>query len=424
MKHLKLLALALLFAFAASLSGCGQQSPKTAATVEIFQYKSEFKEPFEKLAKTYMASHPDVIIQIITVGGGNDYTGSLKAKFQSGSEPAIFNVGGPQEVMDWQSKIVDLGATAAAKAAVEGVLDGATLDGKVFGLPYCIEGYGFIYNKAIFKKAGINPDNIKSFSALTAAVKTLDTKKSELGLKAVFAYALKETWVAGMHTANPYLAAEFGNINNAFAAKEIKFTYGAAFKNMVDLQNKYSVQPTVSTDYSMEVEELFSNGKVALIQQGNWLYSTLAGADKAFAQTGIGILPFPVEGWKEDCIPVGVPMYWCVNKNKDEVTIKAAKDFLDWMYTSEEGKKTCIHDFKFIPAYKNYDVSGLDDDVSKTIYKYITDNKTIPWVFMGCPTNWAMDKLGTGIQKYVTGNISWNELMTSVEKSWAQSRSK
>jgi len=424
MNRLQFWTLIVLLAITASFSGCGQQPAQNSANIEIFQYKSEFKDAFEKLAKAYMANHPGVTVKVTTVGGGNDYAGLLKAKFSSGSEPTIFNVGGPQDVKDWQSKIVELGDTAAAKSAADGVLVGATRDGKVYGLPYCIEGYGFIYNKEIFKKAGINPAEIKSFATLETAVKMLDAKKSELGIKAVFAYALKETWVSGMHTANPYLAAEFGDINKTFAAKEIKFTYGPAFKKMVDLQNKYSVQPTVSMDYSQQVEELFSNAKVAIIQQGNWIYGTIAGADKTFAQTGIGILPFPVEGWKEDCIPVGVPMYWCINKNKDAATVKAAKDFLDWMYTSDVGKAACIHDFKFIPAYKNYDVSGLDDDVSKTIYKYISENKTIPWVFMGCPTNWAMDKLGAGIQKYATGNISWPELIASVEKSWAESRNK
>lgn len=41
------------------------------------------------------------------------------------------------------------------------------------------------------------------------------------------------------------------------------------------MQNKYSVQPTVSLDYSQQVEKLFSTGKVAMIQQGNWAYNSI-----------------------------------------------------------------------------------------------------------------------------------------------------
>ena len=425
MKITRILAIVTLVAFAALvMAGCGAKSDQQAANVDVFQFKVEFKDAFEKLAKTYMASHPNVKINITTVGGGSDYGAALKAKFASGAEPAIFNIGGPQDVKDWQAKIVELGDTSAAKIAADGTLIGSTRDGKVYGLPFCLESYGLIYNKAIFKKAGIDTDKIKTFAALEAAVKTLDSKKAELGIQAVFAYPMKETWVTGLHTGNAFMAAEFGDVMKTFDAKTVDFKYGAAFKKMVDLQNKYSVQPTVSMDYSKQVEELFSNSKVAMIQQGNWIYSTVAAADKDFAQTGMSILPFPVEGWKEDCMPVGVPMYWCVNKNKDEATVKASKDFLDWLYTSDEGKKACVTDLKFIPAYKGYDVSGLNDEVSKTIYKYISDNKTIPWVFMGYPTGWGMDQLGAGLQKYATGNATWDEMVKSVQKSWADARSK
>ena len=45
--------------------------------------------------------HPNVDINIETVGGGNDYGAALRSKFQSGQEPTIFNIGGPQDVEDW-----------------------------------------------------------------------------------------------------------------------------------------------------------------------------------------------------------------------------------------------------------------------------------------------------------------------------------
>lgn len=44
-------------------------------------------------------------------------------------------------------------------------------------MPFNQEGYGFIYNKEIFEKAGIDPATITSYEALENAVKTLDSKK-------------------------------------------------------------------------------------------------------------------------------------------------------------------------------------------------------------------------------------------------------
>lgn len=429
MKLKKLLSLTLAGALAmGTLAACGSKTEEKAdsgskVVLDVFQFKVEFKDAFEKLAKEYEASHDGVKINITTVGGGENYGASLKSKFASGGEPAIFNVGGPQDVKDWNSKLADLSDTKASKEALEGTLDAVTKDGKILGLPFNQEGYGILYNKEVFKKAGIDPASINSFVKLEEAVKTIDSKKKELGLESVMAFPAKETWVTGLHLSSPFFAAEFdGDINKAFEAKTIDFKYNEGMKKLLDLQNTYSVQPTVSLDYSRQVEELFSTGKVAMIQQGNWVYGSIEGIDPEFAANNVGILPMPVEGYKEDSIPVGIPMYWAVNNNKDEATVKASKEFIDWLYTSEEGKKAVLEDFKFIPAYKGYDTSKISDPISKEIYQYAKDGKTINWVFMGYPSDWGMNKLGADIQQYVSGKLTWEDLVKNAKKTWAESR--
>ncbi|RHW40303.1 carbohydrate ABC transporter substrate-binding protein [Neobacillus notoginsengisoli] len=413
------------------LAGCSSSSggsKKTGSkdgnvTLDIFQFKVEFKDQFEAVAKQYEKENEGVKINITTVGGGEDYGAALRSKFASGKEPAIYNIGGPQDVADWKAKLADISDTEASKAALEGTLDGVTVDGKVMGLPFNQEGYGFIYNKEVFEKAGIKPEEIKSFAALEEAVKTLDSKKKDLGLEAVFALPAKETWVTGLHLSNAFLAGEFdGNVLKAFDAKKVDFTYGDSFKKVLDLQNKFSAQPTVSLDYAKQVEELFSLKKVALIQQGNWVYGSIAGIDQEFADNGIGILPIPVEGYKEDALPVGIPMYWGVNSNKDEATIKEAKKFLDWLYTSDEGKETVLNEFKFIPAYDGYDSSKISDPLSKEIYKYSQEGKTIGWTFMGYPTGWGQETLGVQIQKYVSDEAKWDDVVKESKKAWEDAR--
>lgn len=413
-----------------ALAGCSssKEGDKAAAdqtVIDIYQFKVEFKEQFEAVAKKYEKENPNVKINISTVGGGDDYGASLKAKFASGAEPAIFNVGGPQDVADWTGKLTDLADTEAAKKALQGTLTGVTVDNKIYGLPFAQEGYGLIYNKEVFKKAGIDPATITSYDALVNAVKTLDSKKSELGLEAVMAFAAKETWITGLHLSNPFFAAEFDNdINKVYAAKEIEFKYQDEFKKMVDLQQEFSAQPTVSLDYSRQVEELFSQSKVAITQQGNWVYNSIADIDPEFAANNVGMLPIPVAGVKEDVIPVGVPMYWAVNENKDDATKKASKDFLDWLYTSEEGKRTVLEDFKFVPAYDGYDNDKISDPLSKTVYEYAQKGKTSSWVFMGYPSAWGMDKLGADIQQYVSGKLAWEQLVQNAKDSWKAARNK
>lgn len=405
----------------------GKEKVETAATTEkvnidIFQFKVEFKDQFTELANEYMKEHKDVKINITTVGGGSDYGAALKAKFVSGDEPAIFNIGGPQDVKDWESKLENLKGSDIAKLAIPKLLKGVTVGENVYGVPYNQEGYGLIYNKEIFKKAGIEASELTTYEKLSEAVKILDSKKEELGLKAVFAFPAKETWVTGLHLSNIFIAPEFDeDIIKTFEAKKIDFKYADQYKELVDLQNNYSVQPTVSLDYSQQVEKLFSLGQVAMIQQGNWAYGSISQVDSKLAEN-ISMIAIPARGVVEDKLAVGVPMYWAVNKTKDNATKEKAKEFLNWVYSSKIGRDYVVNKFKFIPAYKGYEDEKIVDLLSQAVYNYSKDGKTINWVFMGYPSSWGMDKLGSSLQKYITDNATFDEVIKENKEAWASSR--
>lgn len=392
-------------------------------TVDIFQFKVEIKDQLEDLVKVYEDENPGVKINVKTVGGGNDYGATLKTTFASGEEPAIFNIGGPSSVEEYRDYLADVSDTEAAKLALEGTLDTVKDGEEVLGLPFNQEGYGLIYNKRIFEEAGVNPDDIVTYDDLEKAVKTLDSKKDELGIDAVFALAGKEKWVIGNHLANVFFAPEFNNDPlEAFTASTIAFDKSDELKRHLDLEAEYSVQPVLSLDYSQQVEQLFSLEKVALMQQGNWVYNSIYDMDPELAEENIGLLPLPVEGY-EGKIPAGVPMYWAVNGEKDDAVVQASKDFLDWMYTSETGKTAVLEDFKFVPAYEGYDDEKIADPLSQTIYQYASEGNTIQgWVYQAAPTGWSENVLGAEMQKYLSGEATWEEIISEARTKWEAER--
>lgn len=403
--------------------GTSSKPSKDQVTVDIFQFKVEVKDQLEELVKVYEKENPDVKINVKTVGGGNDYGASLKAAFSSGDEPAIFNIGGPSDVEEHRAHLADLSSTESAGIALQGTLDTVTDGEEVLGLPFNQEGYGFVYNTRIFEEAGVNPEEIKTFEDLEKAVTTIDSQKEDLGLDAVIALAGKEKWVIGNHLANVFYATEFDNSSlTAYQSDTIAFEKSAELKRHLDLENEYSAQPVLSLDYSQQVEELFSLERVAMIQQGNWIYNSIYDMDPELAENGIDILPIPVEG-HEGKIPAGVPMYWAVNSNKDEEVVEASKAFLDWMYTSETGKTAVLEEFKFVPAYEGYDVDKIADPLSQTIYKYASEGNTIAgWVYNGSPAGWSQEVLGAGMQKYLSGDIEWDEMIDDVREKWEAER--
>ncbi|GGM19568.1 ABC transporter substrate-binding protein [Paraliobacillus quinghaiensis] len=403
-------------------SNGSNNSADEEVVVDVFQSKVEFKDEFDELVEKYEEENPNVTINFKAVGGGTDYAQALKSVFSSNDEPDIFSVGGPAEVEQYRTYLADLSDTDSAKAALKGTLDGVTDGEEVLGLPYNQEGYGLLYNKALFEQAGINPDEIITHEDLEKAVTKLDSQKEDLNIDAVFALAAKETWVIGMHLANTYLAPEFNNnAITAYNADTVTFEKGDEMKRFLDLQAKYSVQPVLSLDYSQQVEELFSLQRVAMIKQGNWVYNAIHEMDPEFAENNVGIMPMPVEGY-EQSIPVGVPSYWGVNKQSDEKVVQAAKDFLDYLNTSEVGKETILNDFNFIPAYEGYDTSKIVDPISKGIYDYASEGKTIGWTFSGYPTGWSVNNLAVHMQEYLAGEKTWDEVVEDSIEDWEEAR--
>ncbi|MCG8540510.1 MAG: ABC transporter substrate-binding protein [Clostridia bacterium] len=441
------LSILIVFTLASILTACTPETSQDDVTeapqqeneeaerveVDIFQFKVEIAKELEDAAKEYEKENSNVKINIQTVGGGDDYGAALRARFQTGNEPDIFNVGGPQDIKDWMEKVEDLSDQPWVDLALDGMLSGATLEDKVYALPFNMEGYGFIYNKAIFKDAGIDASQIVDFTSLENAVKALDEKikSGELKekyplLESVFEYAAKETWSTGLHTSNAVLSQEFDSAVVAFNSDKVEFQYGDALKAIIDLQADYSSSPDSkeklnAVDYATQVDEGIAIERVAMVQQGNWVFGGVNDIDENVAQN-LDILPLPVKGAKEDSIFVGIPMHWVVNKDNSDAERQASKDFLNWLYTSDKGKDYIVNKFFFIPPLKGYEELESKDPLGRAVNRYVSEGRVMPWVFMGYPTGWGMEVMGVEIQKYLAGNITWDEVISNSQARWSELR--
>lgn len=387
-----------------TLAGCGGQTAaggsssasgsSSGKTVKVFQLKVEINDALQQLAQEY-EKETGVKIDITTVGGGADYGASLKAEFQKGTEPDIFMIQGAGDYKVWQDKIDELTDQEWVKNAVNGTLDTVTIDKKIYGMPAATEGYGLIYNKEILDKAGIDPSSIDTIDKLKDAFKTLDSKKADLGIDNVVSYTTKETWVTGNHTFNMALASQqdpdkFTKDYIAGTADIVNNQGCKDWANLVELLCKYGGGKTLDTiDYSTQVAN-FALGKTAFIQQGNWIASDL---DKLEAKFDMGFVPLAINNDTKisGAIPVGVPMYWVVNK--DSSVNKEAKAFLDWMVTSKTGQESLVNDMNMIPAFKNFDVESKNP-LNKSITEYNKAGKTLKWAFTNLPDGFTRDKIG------------------------------
>ncbi|MGL4972474.1 MAG: ABC transporter substrate-binding protein [Culicoidibacterales bacterium] len=422
-KFLGMSAAALLFS--TTLVGCGATGGATdgttgseeVKTIKVFQLKVEINDALVQLAKDYEAE-TGIKVEITSVGGGADYGAALKAEFAKGetAEPDIFMVNGAGDIATWAHKVDDLSNEAWVANAVNGTLDTVTVDGEIQGMPVATEGYGLIYNKEIFAEAGIDAEAIDTYSELEAAIKTLDSKKAELGLDNVVSYTTKETWVTGNHTFNipfaaqadpnqavtEYIAGEFDVVNNQVFQE---------WTNLVELLVDYSGGATLETiDYSTQVGN-FALGKAAIMQQGNWTAGDMQDLGVDFE---MGILPLAIneDTTVSGSIPVGVPMYWSVNK--DSSANAEARAFLDWMVSSETGQSALVEDMNMIPAFTNFETVS-DDQLAQAVTAYNNEGKTLPWVFTMFPDGFTMEKVGPIFAKLAKGEIDKTQMLEEIQ---------
>lgn len=405
---------------AACSSGGTTKDPAKDKVVKVFQLKVEINESLLALAKKY-EEETGVKVEITSVGGGADYGASLKAEFAKGTEPDIFMIQGSGDLGVWEHKVDDLSKEAWVSNAVNGTLDTVTKDGKVYGMPAATEGYGLIYNKSILDKAGVDPSTIDTIDKLKAAFETIDGKKAELGLDNVVSYTTKETWVTGNHTFNMALAAQENpkQFMEDFVAGNADIVNNPIFKdwmNLVELLCTYGGGATLDTiDYSNQIGN-FALGKTAFLHQGNWVAGDLAGLGVDFE---MGFVPLAINNDTKisGSIPVGVPMYWVVNK--DSAVNAEAKAFLDWMVTSETGQKSLVNDMKMIPAFTNFKVE-TDDTLARSINEFNQAGKTLPWTFTNLPDGFTMEEIGPIFSKFAKGEINKDQMLEAIQATTAK----
>lgn len=404
------------------LAGCssGGTSKKSDKVVKVFQLKVEINDALLDMAKKY-EEETGVKVEITSVGGGADYGAALKAEFQKGTEPDIFMIQGVGDLGVWQHKVDDLSKEAWVSNAVKGTLDTVTKDGAIYGMPAATEGYGLIYNKSILDKAGVDPSTIDTFDKLKAAFETIDGKKADLGLDNVLSYTTKETWVTGNHTFNMALATQENpqQFMKDFVGGKADIVNNKIFKdwsNLVELLCTNSGGAALDTiDYSNQVGN-FALGKTAFLHQGNWVAGDLAKLDIDFE---MGFVPLAINNDTKvsGSIPVGVPMYWTVNK--DSKANAEAKEFLNWMVSSETGQKSLVNDMKMIPAFTNFKVETTDT-LAKSITEFNKAEKTLPWTFTNLPDGFSMEKVGPIFSKFAKGEIDKEVMLKEIQATTAK----
>lgn len=391
-----------------------EQAPDAkAVTLHLFQHKPDLDGLYKELAMEFQKQYPNVTVVTETIGGGAVWQTILKSKFAANEGPDIFPVEGLSQYELWQEYIGDFAGEPWLNTALPFAMKELNIDGVQRGMPVNLEGYGYIYNKDIFAKVGITTLP-KTLSELRVAA-----QKIKNAGYIPFATGYGTWWVTGLHLMNMPFAQQPDPKGFIKALNEGKVTMAGTkafqdLKNLIDLTLEFGEKNPLTTDHLMQIQ-LFANGQAAMIQQGVWKEIPIYSANPS---VNIGLLPMPLNDDKvaSDRIAVGVPFYFVVNKTSSPAEQRAAKDFLNYLVTTDIGKSYLTEKFRFIPAYSGISPKGLGG-VGTDILAYSAAGKTIPWVFGFFPDGFAQEA-NNNIQAYIAGKQDWPTVLKKLDEAW------
>jgi raffinose/stachyose/melibiose transport system substrate-binding protein len=372
MRKVFFFSILLLGSAALLLVGCAQ---KGKAPLTLLQNKPEIDAQLKAYAADWSKA-TGIPMTIKSAGGTSNAMGpQLQADYAAGDMPDIFVIQGPEDYKQWESTILDL----SGQKWVNDTSVAFTQDGKVYGFPVAIEGWGLAYNADLLQKAGIDPSTLLDYGAYKAAFEKLNSMKSQLGINAVVSMAASSemSWVVTDHNFNSLLSngLPYGDLSvvNDLLAGKVDESRLKQYADWVQLLFTYADQSILTTgNYDAQVNA-FASQKTVFLHQGNWVDPNMKAAGVTFkmAFAPQGSLASPTDG-----IFVAAPSFYVINSKSKNVA--GAERFLNDMAYTAAGQDFIVNKAGMIPAFKNIDLQP-SGQFSQSVQAWAKAGKIYSW---------------------------------------------
>jgi multiple sugar transport system substrate-binding protein len=293
-----------------------------------------------KMADAYNASHPGTTVKVTVIPAGQ-YLTKLGNAIAGGDAPDlagtdftyVAQLGSTGQLEDLTSRAQALPYFPNGLSQTH--LRAGTVGDKIYGMPFSGEASILLYNKDLFKKAGLDPEKPPT---TWAEMKQAATKVNALGNGVYGFYFSGQCAGCNTFTMLPLMWASGGDILNTDGTKAT-ISGNTALKDTLqfyrDLWTSGLIDPSAKSDSGANWATAFQSGKIGMQALGAFGISALR-AQHPDIDFGVGYLPGRDGDWSsyaggdDITIPRG-------SKNVDK-----AWDFIQWSLDTPQQVSTLV----------------------------------------------------------------------------------
>ncbi|MFI6488309.1 extracellular solute-binding protein [Streptomyces sp. NPDC050564] len=278
---------------------------------------------YKALAKEFEKANPNIKVKYVNVPFDQAQNKFDTAAGSKGAPDVLRSEVGWTPAFAKKGYFLPLDGTAALADQAKfqpNLIEQAKFDGKTYGVPFVTDTLALVYNKALYKKAGIT-EAPKTWADLKTAAATIKKKTGVDGYWGSTQAYYAQSFLYGEGTNTVDADAKKITVNSPEAKKAFGTWQGL-------FSGKGLHKADTTADAYAHIQDAFVNGKVASIIQGPWeitnFYKGSAFADKA----NLGIATVPAGSTGKAGAPTGghnLSVYAGSDKAHQEASLKFVK---------------------------------------------------------------------------------------------------
>ena len=354
----------------------------------------------------YTKLHPDVRFVIEQIAYAN-YPTQLPVLAASGAGPDIYQIYSTWAPSLVQAKLLATPPASVVKDVQSNYIStsGVTVDGQIWGYPTEVDNYALLYNKTLFKQAGIvdaqgNPVAPKTWADVVADATKL-TKKNAQGQITQYGFAFLEnnSW----ESSDPFLSLLFSN-GGSYLSSDYKTCEVNSPAGVAALNDELQLFQNGSTDVNGSFYN-FGNGSVGMVISPPWTKSTFAANFGSSFSTTVGVAPLPYI-----TKPATLQYSWFMGVMNDSQHKTAAWNFLQWFDTDVQANGTT--------RYGDLLTDNIGSIPDRKVDFYAAANKPVLGdFFTGVFLNQMSDSVAE--PNVMQADTIKNDLMNEIQDAWA-----